>query len=103
MIVIDSSNRMARLISYRKMNTTTYTAQFYMPDVVRIHGIPECIYTDRDTQFTSKFWKQMWGLFWTRLIYSIAFHSPTQRIVERMNAIVVQMIRCTFRRMNESK
>ena len=61
------------------------------------------MYTDRGTQFTSKFWKELWGLFGTQLRYSTAYHPQTQGIVEWMNAVIGQMIRCTLSQMNDVK
>ncbi|KAA0051866.1 ty3-gypsy retrotransposon protein [Cucumis melo var. makuwa] len=40
---------------------STYTAskwgQLYMTEIVRLHGVPVSIISDRDARFTSKFWK----------------------------------------------
>ena len=52
------------------------------------------LYSDRGTQFTSSFWKTMCGLIGTSLRYSTAYHPQTQGVVERMNAVVGQMLRC---------
>ena len=66
--------------------TTTVTARGVMwlilREVVRLHGIPESIVSDRDTKFTSIFWG---GIFWTelhrlmgsKLLMSTMFHLQT--------------------------
>ena len=74
-----------------------------MKSVARLHGVPKFIYTDKGTQFTSNFLKELWGLFGTGLRFSTAFHAQTQGIVERMNAVIGQMLRCTLASMNERK
>lgn len=56
-----------------------------------------------ECNFVSKFWKELWGLMGTSLRYSTAYHPQTQGIVERMNAIVGQMMRCLIHEMNEMK
>ena len=43
------------------------------------------------------------GLLGTSLRYSTAFHPQTQGIVERMNSVIGQMLRCTIHEMNEGR
>ena len=92
--VVDKATRMVHLIPCKKSITAAETAKLYWDHVVKLHGVPMVLYSDRGTQFTSSFWKTLWGLTGTRLRYSTAYHPPTQGVVERMNAIVGQMLRC---------
>ena len=54
--------RMTHLIPCSKTVTAQQTAKYYFKRVARLHGVPRFIYTDRGTQFTSKFWKELWEL-----------------------------------------
>ena len=103
MMVIDKATRMAHLIYCGKSISAGQTAKLYMQYIVKLHGIPRPIYTDSGTQFASKFWRELWGLLGTSLRYSTAFHPQTQGIVERMNAVIGQMLRCTIHAMNEDR
>ena len=103
MTVIDKATRMTHLIPCSKTVIAQQTAQYYVNSVARLHGVPKFIYADRGTQFTSKLGKELWGLFGTGLRFSTAFHPQTQRIVERMNAVIRQMLRCTLASMNGKK
>ena len=103
MTFIDKATRMTHLIACSKTVTAAQSARLYMNEVAKIHGIPSIIYTDRGSQFTSKFWKELWGLFGTQLRYSTAYHPQTQGIVERMNAVIGQVLRCTLAQMYEIK
>ena len=94
--VIDKATRMTHLIPCRKKITATETAQKFVDHIVRLHGVPRSIFTDRGTQFCSKFWQEMWKILGTSLKYSTAYHPQTQGIVERMNAVIGQMLRCTL-------
>ena len=98
--VIDKATRMVYLIPCRKAITAAETAKLFWDNVVKLHGVPTALYSDRGTQFTSQFWKSLWGLTRTQLKYSTAYHPQTQGIVERMNAVVGQMLRCII---HESK
>ena len=92
--VVDKATRMVHLIPCRKTTTADEAAKMYWDNIVRLHGVPTVLYSDRGTQFTSQFWKTLWGLTGTQLRYSTAYHPQTQGVVERMNAVVGQMLRC---------
>ena len=94
--VIDTATRMVHLIPCKKSVTAAETAKLYWDQVVKLHGVPKILYSDRGTQFTSQFWKILWGLTGTQLQFGTAYHPQTQGIVERMNAVVGQMLRCTI-------
>ncbi|WVZ66236.1 LOW QUALITY PROTEIN: hypothetical protein U9M48_015488 [Paspalum notatum var. saurae] len=51
--------------------------QLYIENVVKLHGIPSRIVSDRGTQFTSKFWKSLQEARGTKLDFSTAYHPRT--------------------------
>ena len=63
---------------------------------MKLHGIPAVLYSDRGTQSTSNFWRSLWKLTGTQLKFSTAYHPQTQGVVEHMNSVVGQMLRCTI-------
>ncbi|XP_074377990.1 uncharacterized protein LOC141719510 [Apium graveolens] len=68
-------------------------AEIFQRDIVRFHGVPVSIVSDRDTRFTSRFSKgfqQAWG---TRLNFSTAYHSQTDGQSKRMIEILEDMLR----------
>ena len=75
----------------------------YMNEVPKLHGIQLIVYTDRGARFTSKFRRDIWGLFGTQLQYSTAYHPQTQGLVGRINVVIVQILRCKLMQMNEIK
>ena len=78
--------------------TTTITARgivwIILKEVVRLHGIPESIVSDRDTKFTSIFWKELHRLMGSKLLMSTAFHPQMDGATERANRSIAQII-CT--------
>ena len=60
MPVIDKATGMTHLIPCSKTVTDQQTPQYYFRNVARLHGVPQFLYTDRGTQFTSKFGKELW-------------------------------------------
>ncbi|XP_031741315.1 uncharacterized protein LOC116403827 [Cucumis sativus] len=76
---------------------TTYTAskraQLYLTEIVRLHGVPVSIVSDRDARFTSKFWKGLQTAMGTRLDFSTTFHPQTDGKNERLNQVLKNMLR----------
>ncbi|KAJ8758861.1 hypothetical protein K2173_002640 [Erythroxylum novogranatense] len=58
-------------------NTLDQLAQKYVAEIVRLHGIPVLIVSDRDPIFTSRFWRSLQSALGSRLNFSIAFHPQT--------------------------
>ena len=103
MVVVDKATRMTHLIHCSKSISAAQTANLYMRYVAKLHGIPRCVYTDRGTQFVSRFWSELWKLMGTQLKYSTAYHPQTQGVVERMNSVIGQMLRCTIHELGEPR
>ena len=55
----------------------------YSQEIVRLHGVPVSIVSDRDPRFTAHFWKSFQKAMGTRLTMSTAFHPQTDGHSER--------------------
>ena len=76
---------------------TSDLAWLYLREVVRLHGVPESIVSDRDSKFTAAFWREVHRLLRTRLLMSTAFHPQTDGATERANRSVIQILRAAIR------
>jgi transposase InsO family protein len=76
---------------------TTYNAkkyaEIYLDQIVRLHGVPKMIISDRGAQFIARFWEQLQHALGTKLIRSSAYHSQTEGQMERINQILEDMLR----------
>ena len=94
MTVVDCATKMVHLLPCRKTMTVGEVARLYWQHVVRLHGVPRAIHTDRGAQFIGRWWREIWTLLGMKLRYGTAHHPQSQGHVERMNAIVPQTLYC---------
>ncbi len=92
-VVVDKLTKMAHFIPTTTNVSATQVATLFMNEIVRYHGLPSSIVSDRDARFTSSFWKSLWKLCGTKLNMSTAFHPETDGQTERMNRTLEQMLR----------
>ena len=59
LVVIDRLTSQVHLVPTTTTVTARGVAWLILKEVVRLHGIPESIVSDRDTKFTSIFWKEL--------------------------------------------
>ncbi|KAA3465864.1 reverse transcriptase [Gossypium australe] len=71
-------------------------AEFYISEIVRLHGVPLSIISNRDPRFTLRFWKTLREALGTKLNFSIAFHPQTDGQTKRVIQILEDMLRCCF-------
>jgi hypothetical protein len=76
---------------------TTYSAkkyaEVYLDQIVRLHGVPKTIISDRGAQFIARFWEQLQSALGSKLIRSSAYHPQTDGQTERVNQILEDMLR----------
>ncbi|KAL0546071.1 hypothetical protein IC582_015976 [Cucumis melo] len=92
-VVVDRLTKSAHFVPGKSTYTASKWAQLYMSEIVRLHGVPVSIVSDRDARFTSKFWKSLQTAMGTRLDFSTAFHPQTDGQTERLNQVLEDMLR----------
>ena len=91
--VIDRLSKMVHLIPTHQTATASDTARLVFDNVIKYHGVPDSIISDRDTRFTSNFWKELTNMMGIKLRMSSAFHPETDGLCERTNRTVIQLLR----------
>ena len=83
-VVVDRLTKSAHFIPIKETMSSEKLAVVFVNEIVARHGIPVSIISDRDTRFTSRYWKKFHEDMGTRLLISTAYHPQTDgRVKER--------------------
>jgi transposase InsO family protein len=93
LVVIDKFSKEGHLIPTTQHANAKSTAKLLIDHVVRLHGIPEAIISDRGTQFTAKLFRKVWEQLGTELRFSTAYHPQSDGQTERLNRDIEQQLR----------
>ena len=92
-VIVDRLTKSAHFLPIRLDYSMDHLEDLYVNEIVRLHGIPVSIVSDRDPRFTSRFWKELQTSFGTRLTFSTAFHPQTDGQSERVIQALEDMLR----------
>lgn len=92
-VFVDKLTKMVHYVPTTTHVTAPQLATLFMREVVRLHGVPESILSDRDPRFTAHFWKAFWSQLGTTLTMSTAYHPQTDGQTERANRTLEEMLR----------
>jgi hypothetical protein len=93
LVVTDKLTKMTHLIPMNISISAPEVAQLFFQHIVRLHGLPKVIISDRDVRFTSRFWKSLFTLCGTKLNFSTSHHPQTDGQSERMIRVVEDVLR----------
>ena len=73
-VIIDRLTKSAHFLPINVKDSLERLTQLYVDEIVRLHGVPVLIVSDRDPRFTSRFWPSLQAALGTRLYFNTAFH-----------------------------
>ena len=85
MVVVDKLTKASHFIPVKYTSKADAIAKIFMKEISRLHGLPKEIISDRDTKFTSNFWKGLFVDLGTKLSFSTTYHPQTDGKTQRVN------------------
>ncbi|KAI3740185.1 hypothetical protein L2E82_30607 [Cichorium intybus] len=92
-VIVDRLTKSAHFLPIKETDRMEKLARLYLREIVKLHGVPKSIISDRDSRFTSHFWQSLQKAMGTRLDMSTAYHPQTDGQSERTIQTLEDMLR----------
>jgi hypothetical protein len=92
-VVVDTLTKSAHFIPVRTTYQAPDIARVFISEIVRLHGVPKKIISDRGSVFTGRFWMSFQEALGTQLNFSTVYHPETDGQTERTNQTLEDMLR----------
>ncbi|KAI3805573.1 hypothetical protein L1987_28084 [Smallanthus sonchifolius] len=92
-VIVDRLTKSAHFLPICETYSLERLAETFIKEIVSRHGVPVSIVSDRDTRFTSRFWKKFHEEMETKLLISLTYHPQTDGQSERTIQTLEDMLR----------
>ena len=92
-VIVDRLMKSAHFLAMQMTFTLERFCLLFIREIVRLHGVPVSIVSDRDPRFTTHFWKSFKKAMGTRLTMNTTFHPQTDGQSERTIQVLEDMLR----------
>jgi len=93
MVVVDTVTKRGHFVDTVTTVTAAGSAQLYLQNVWKHHGLPRRVVSDRGPQFVAEFMKELYRLLGIKLAATTAYHPQGDGQTERVNQELEQYIR----------
>ena len=94
LVIVDRFSKMVHYLPTTKKIKAVELAELFRHEVIRLHGVPEYITSDRGSVMGSDFWKTFWKHLSSMLTYTTSYHPEGDGQTERQNATLEEYLRC---------
>ncbi|USP74003.1 retrotransposon nucleocapsid protein [Curvularia clavata] len=94
LVIVDRLTKMAHYVPARSNWDGVDLAQAWLREVIRLHGVPRRIISDRGPLMNSTHWKTFLHYLNSKRVLTSAYHPQTDGRTERQNQTLEQYLRC---------
>jgi hypothetical protein len=92
--VVDRFSKYCHFIPLAHPYSAKSVTQAFFIDIVRLHGVPQSMVSDRDPVFTLTFWRELMRLMGTKLHLTTTFHPQSDGQSEATNRVIIMYLQC---------
>nr|KYP44660.1 Retrotransposable element Tf2 [Cajanus cajan] len=93
-VIVDRLTKFSHFLALPTKFSAQDLAARFSVEIVRLHGVPKSIVSDRDRLFLSHFWRELFRLQGTQLRFSSAYHPQSDGQTEVVNRSIEAYLRC---------
>lgn len=95
-MVVDRLSKYCHIGSLLATYSATTVVEFFIKQIVRLHGVPKTMVSDRDKVFLSRFWQELFSRSGTTLKMSTVYHPQTDGQTEIVNKTIELYLRAAI-------
>lgn len=93
-VIVDRLSKFSYFIPLKAECNSKVVAEAFIANIVKIHGFPKSIVSDRDRIFISSFWQLLFKAQGTTLSMSSSYHPQSDGQTENLNKTLEMYLRC---------